>query len=100
MAFWENLSAPRNGGNAKWCLIRDSNVVAKSEEKLGGNPFDPSYSQGYFKFLEDSDLIEMEFKGGGHSLGPIRDAMMTPFLKSWIEFYIQESGGWLSLKLS
>ncbi|KAK9037037.1 hypothetical protein V6N11_021959 [Hibiscus sabdariffa] len=67
MAFWDNLSALRNGGNAKLCLIGDSNMVAKSEEKLGGNPFDPSYSQGYFKFPEESELMEMDIKWGGWS---------------------------------
>ncbi|KAK8565003.1 hypothetical protein V6N12_058579 [Hibiscus sabdariffa] len=62
--FWESLSSLRGNRSEKWCLIGDSNIVAKPEEKLGGLPFDSSQAKWYYDFIDYSCLIELPIKGG------------------------------------
>ncbi|KAL4331824.1 hypothetical protein GQ457_07G011320 [Hibiscus cannabinus] len=37
--FWESISSLRSNNSEKWCLIGATNIVASSEKKLGGLPF-------------------------------------------------------------
>ncbi|KAK8560100.1 hypothetical protein V6N12_012903 [Hibiscus sabdariffa] len=47
-AFWESLSSLRSNKSEKWCIIGDSNVVARPEEKSGGGvPFDSSQAKWF-----------------------------------------------------
>ncbi|KAK8569269.1 hypothetical protein V6N12_007799 [Hibiscus sabdariffa] len=46
----------------KWCLIGDSNIVARLKEKLGGLPFDPSNAMWYYDFIDYSCLVELPIK--------------------------------------
>ncbi|KAK8563513.1 hypothetical protein V6N12_035659 [Hibiscus sabdariffa] len=62
--FWESLSSLRIDNSEKWCLIGDSNIVAKLEEKQGGLPFDASQAKWYYDFMNYSCLLELPIKGG------------------------------------
>ncbi|KAK8531872.1 hypothetical protein V6N12_053331 [Hibiscus sabdariffa] len=62
--FWESLASLRNNNEKKWCLIGDSNVVARPEEKLGGLTFDASSAKWFHDFTDASCLIELPLKGG------------------------------------
>ncbi|KAK9003286.1 hypothetical protein V6N11_060850 [Hibiscus sabdariffa] len=62
--FWESLASLRNNNSEKWCLIGDSNIVARPEEKLGGLPFDASSAKWYYDFTDASCLLELPLKGG------------------------------------
>ncbi|KAK8574625.1 hypothetical protein V6N12_062315 [Hibiscus sabdariffa] len=52
--FWGSLSSLRGNNSKKWCVIGDSNIVAKPEEKLGGAPFDAAQA----KWSEDDAILE------------------------------------------
>ncbi|KAK8506271.1 hypothetical protein V6N12_019963 [Hibiscus sabdariffa] len=62
--FWESLASLRNNNEKKWCLIGDSNVVARPEEKLGGLTFDASSAKWFHDFTDALCLIELPLKGG------------------------------------
>ncbi|KAK9019019.1 hypothetical protein V6N11_034061 [Hibiscus sabdariffa] len=62
--FWESLASLRNNNSEKWCLIGDSNIMARPEEKLGGLPFDASSAKWYYDFTDVSCLLELPLKGG------------------------------------
>ncbi|KAK8575506.1 hypothetical protein V6N12_063178 [Hibiscus sabdariffa] len=61
--FWRSLSSLRNNRVEKWCLIGDSNVVAKPEEKIGGLTFEASNAKWFYDFMDCSCLIELPIKG-------------------------------------
>ncbi|KAK9020674.1 hypothetical protein V6N11_010691 [Hibiscus sabdariffa] len=52
--FWESLASLRSNRSEKWCVIGDSNMVTRPEEKLGGAPFDASSA----KWSEDEAILE------------------------------------------
>ncbi|KAK9006996.1 hypothetical protein V6N11_019324 [Hibiscus sabdariffa] len=62
--FWETLASLRNDVNAKWCVLGDFNVVGSPEEKHGGNPFDHNSAKWYYKFLDQTYLMEIPSSGG------------------------------------
>ncbi|KAK8995274.1 hypothetical protein V6N11_069715 [Hibiscus sabdariffa] len=56
--FWASLASLRNNRAEKWCLIGDSKIVARPEEKLGGLPFDHSNARSEEEaILEKLDRI-------------------------------------------
>ncbi|KAK9028846.1 hypothetical protein V6N11_025983 [Hibiscus sabdariffa] len=63
----------------KWCLIGDSNIVARPEEKSGGLPFEASQAKWFYDFLDCSCLMELPIKGGTFTWSNLRsegDAIM------------------------
>ncbi|KAK9037790.1 hypothetical protein V6N11_022690 [Hibiscus sabdariffa] len=62
--FWESLACLRKDINAKWCVIGDSNVVARPEDKCAGNPFDHNQAKWYYDFLDQTYLMEIPSSGG------------------------------------
>ncbi|KAK8494625.1 hypothetical protein V6N12_005754 [Hibiscus sabdariffa] len=61
--FWNYLSSLRTTNSEKWCIIGDSNIVAKPEEKQGGLPFDASQAKWYYDFMDLSCMVELPIKG-------------------------------------
>ncbi|KAK8600452.1 hypothetical protein V6N12_050306 [Hibiscus sabdariffa] len=62
--FWESIASLRSNNSEKWCLIGDTNIVASSEKKLGGLPFNAVQAKWYFYFMDSSCLLELPIKGG------------------------------------
>ncbi|KAK9028033.1 hypothetical protein V6N11_067848 [Hibiscus sabdariffa] len=62
--FWESLTSLRYNSSKKWCLIGNSNMVTRPEEKLGGVPFDVSSAKWFYDFMDASCLLELLLKGG------------------------------------
>ncbi|KAK9000832.1 hypothetical protein V6N11_081316 [Hibiscus sabdariffa] len=58
------LSCIRSSPSHRGCIFGDSNIVANSNDKCGGSPFDPGKSRFYFDFIEASSLMEIPIKGG------------------------------------
>ncbi|KAK8497056.1 hypothetical protein V6N12_063837 [Hibiscus sabdariffa] len=65
--FWERLGSLRNDVNAKWCIMRDTNIVASPNEKFGGLPFDFNSAKWFHEFLDRSYLMEIHSKGGAYT---------------------------------
>ncbi|KAK8533159.1 hypothetical protein V6N12_076438 [Hibiscus sabdariffa] len=63
-AFWESLSTIRSNSQSKWCIVGDSNIVVKAEDKMGGVPFEPSQAKWFFDFLNKSCMMELLIQGG------------------------------------
>ncbi|KAK9011087.1 hypothetical protein V6N11_043944 [Hibiscus sabdariffa] len=62
--FWESLASLRSKRLEKWCVIGDSNMVTRPEEKLGGAPFDASLAKCFYEFMDAFCLLELPLKGG------------------------------------
>ncbi|KAK8497610.1 hypothetical protein V6N11_073767 [Hibiscus sabdariffa] len=65
--FWKRLGTLRDDINAKWCIMRDTNIVASPNEKYGGAPFDHNNTKWYHEFLERAYLMEIQSKGGTYT---------------------------------
>ncbi|KAK8600390.1 hypothetical protein V6N12_050244 [Hibiscus sabdariffa] len=63
-AFWGSLSNLRSNTSDKWCIIRDSNIVTRPEDKSARIPFISSQASCYYDFLDRSCLMELLIKGG------------------------------------
>ncbi|KAK9004307.1 hypothetical protein V6N11_002109 [Hibiscus sabdariffa] len=62
--FWESLASLRSNRSEKWCVIGDSNMVTRPEEKIGGAPFDASSAKWFYDFMDTFCLLELPLKGG------------------------------------
>ncbi|KAL4379336.1 hypothetical protein GQ457_02G017580 [Hibiscus cannabinus] len=62
--FWQSISCLRMNRNENWCIIGDTDVVAKPEEKLGGLPFEASNAKWFYDFMDYTCLMELPIKGG------------------------------------
>ncbi|KAK8533819.1 hypothetical protein V6N12_047223 [Hibiscus sabdariffa] len=62
--FWDALSSTRSSSQGNWCIVGDTNMVAKAEDKIGGVPFNLSQAKCYFELLDRSYMLEILIKGG------------------------------------
>ncbi|KAK8521764.1 hypothetical protein V6N12_066349 [Hibiscus sabdariffa] len=62
--FWEGLSILGRRSSDKWCIIGDTNIVTRSEDKLGGAPFGSSQAKYFLDFVDKEGLLELSIKGG------------------------------------
>ncbi|KAK9006380.1 hypothetical protein V6N11_035421 [Hibiscus sabdariffa] len=70
--FWDKLSTLRSNPSDKWCIIGDSSIVARQDEKIGGANFDVSQARRFFEFLEKSSVLELPIKGGNFTWSNLR----------------------------
>ncbi|KAK8477629.1 hypothetical protein V6N11_033129 [Hibiscus sabdariffa] len=74
-----------NNNSEKWCLIGDSNIAERPEEKLGGLPFDASSAKWYYDFTYASCLLKISSKGGTFTWSNQRREVEA-ILENWIKF--------------
>ncbi|KAK8975315.1 hypothetical protein V6N11_063278 [Hibiscus sabdariffa] len=65
--FWEGMKSLRRDREAPWCVMGDSNIVIRKEEKLGGNIYDLGQANWILNFIGECDLLEMNLKCGPFS---------------------------------
>ncbi|KAK8481484.1 hypothetical protein V6N11_007578 [Hibiscus sabdariffa] len=97
--FWETLAPLRNDVNAKWCALGDFNVVARPEDKYGGNPFDHNTAKWYYEFLDQTFLMNYQVVEDP-LLGRTKDAMKRRSSRSLTGFGPHWGGIFFSLKQS
>ncbi|OIT08479.1 hypothetical protein A4A49_00874 [Nicotiana attenuata] len=61
--LWEVLRHKSTTCNVPWCVIRDFNVIASVEEKIGGIPYQMSKSLDFLSMMEDCGLMDLGFYG-------------------------------------
>ncbi|KAK9026679.1 hypothetical protein V6N11_039513 [Hibiscus sabdariffa] len=83
--FWDSLSSLRDNSSERWCLIGNSNIVVKLEEKLGV-PFDTSQAKWFYDFvILWTILVYLNFRlKGVPSRGQIIGMKMMLYLKNLI----------------
>ncbi|KAK9009078.1 hypothetical protein V6N11_080550 [Hibiscus sabdariffa] len=62
--FWESLINLLSNMHEKWCIMGDSNIVARADEKVGGAPFDFSRAKWFYDVINKCGLLEIPTKGG------------------------------------
>ncbi|KAK8569056.1 hypothetical protein V6N12_007588 [Hibiscus sabdariffa] len=62
-AFWEGMRNMRTESDAPWCIMGDSNIILRQEEKIGGNMYDLNQASWLSHFMEDAGLLEMHLQG-------------------------------------
>ncbi|KAK8505037.1 hypothetical protein V6N11_012509 [Hibiscus sabdariffa] len=83
--FWEMMILRKKDSEVPWCVMGDSNIFIKQDEKLGGNLYDLEQAKWLSNFIDTSELIEMPLKAASlHGL--TGEAMMTLYWKNSIEF--------------
>ncbi|KAK9007189.1 hypothetical protein V6N11_051019 [Hibiscus sabdariffa] len=96
--FWEGLSILRRTPSDKLCIIGDTNIVTRSEDKLGGALFDSSQAKHFLDFVDKEGLLELSIKGV-LLCGPTNGVKLILFLRSWTESSFCQIGARLFLKL-
>ncbi|KAK8580326.1 hypothetical protein V6N13_143438 [Hibiscus sabdariffa] len=90
----------RNNRDSPWCLLGDTNIVIKQEEKVGGNIYDLVQANWLINFMEECSLLEMHLLGGPFSWINQRsdeDAIMERldrflFNSAWSEMFNKATG--------
>ncbi|KAK9037488.1 hypothetical protein V6N11_022399 [Hibiscus sabdariffa] len=49
--------------DAPWCIMGDSNIILRQEEKTGGNIYDLHQASWLSHFMEEAGLLEMYLQG-------------------------------------
>ncbi|KAK8589929.1 hypothetical protein V6N12_024318 [Hibiscus sabdariffa] len=62
--FWQMMTSRKKDSEVPWCVMGDSNIVIKQDEKLGGNLYDLEQAKWLSEFIDTGELIEMPLKGG------------------------------------
>ncbi|KAK8517493.1 hypothetical protein V6N12_016343 [Hibiscus sabdariffa] len=76
--FWNMLSRRRDSESCPWCVVGDSNVVTKQDDKLGGNPYEIIQARCLLDFQDVCGMMDLPLKGV-ISRGRIRELMMKQY---------------------
>lgn len=62
-SFWNSLQTIANSFVGPWLCMEDFNSLVHPSEKMGGNPVDPSASNGLGKFMRENGLVDLGCQG-------------------------------------